>query len=215
MMLKILIVDDHPVVRRGLAQILNDISEKYMTDEAQNGAEAMEKVSANKYDIVLLDISLPDTNGFNILKNLKYRNPDLAVLMLSIYPESMYAIRALKEGANGYLTKESAPDELIKAIQKVAGGGKYVSSSLAEKLAFNLESGQEKPAHESLSEREFQVLTMITSGKKPNEIAQELSLSVKTVSTYRIRIMRKLNLRNNAELIHYAIQNKIIDVKID
>lgn len=210
-MIKILIVDDHTVVREGLKQILSETSDIVVTDEASNGQVALEKVWKNKYDVVLLDISMPGRSGLETLKQIKNNNPALHVLILSISPEEQYAIRALKAGASGYLTKESTPNELIEAIRKVSGGKKYVSSSLAERLANHLEARSEDSPHESLSDREYEVLCMIASGKSVKEISLELHLSDKTISTYRTRILEKMGLKNNAQLIHYAISNQLVN----
>ena len=210
-MIKILIADDHPIVREGLKQILAETSNMVVTDEASNGQGLLNKVWKKDYDVVLLDISMPGRSGLDILKQLRIERPKLPVLILSIHPEEQYAVRALKAGASGYLTKKSAPDELITAIWKVSQGRKYVSSSLAEKLAFELEIDTEKPPHETLSDREYQVMCMIASGKTVKEIAEELLLSVKTVSTHRSRILEKMKLKSNAKLIHYAIKNRLVD----
>ncbi|HYA85966.1 MAG TPA: response regulator transcription factor [Nitrospirota bacterium] len=210
-MIRILIADDHAIVRKGLKQILAETSDMVVTGEASNGYEVLEKVRNGHFDVLLLDISMPGRSGLDILKELKAERPKLPVLVLSMYPEEQYAIRVLKAGASGYLTKESAPDELVVALRKVAQGKKYVSPSLAEKLAFDLEMDTTKPLHEMLSDREYQVLCMVASGKTVGEIAENLSLSAKTISTYRARILDKMNMKNNAELTHYAIQNKLVD----
>ncbi|RPI50405.1 MAG: DNA-binding response regulator, partial [Chloroflexi bacterium] len=168
-------------------------------------------VRAETWDVVVLDISMPDRSGLDILKQIRSERPKLPVLVLSMYSEDQYAIRVLKAGASGYLTKDSAADELVKAIRKVVSGGRYVSPLLAEKLAFEIGDDSSRLPHEALSDREFQVLRMIAAGKSVKEIAAELSLSVKTVSTYRARLLEKMNLGTNAELIHYAIQNNLID----
>jgi DNA-binding NarL/FixJ family response regulator len=209
-MIKILVADDHPIVRQGLKQILSEYPDMTVADEAGNGKEALSKVAKKDYDIVLLDISMPGRNGLDILKELKTKKPKLPVLVLSIYPEDQYAVRVLKLGAAGYLTKESVPEELVAAIRKVARGRKYVSNYLAEKLASDLEINAEKPLHENLSDREYQVMYMIASGKRLKEISEELSLSIKTISTYRSRIMDKMKMKNNAELIRYALQNSLV-----
>jgi len=210
-MIKILIADDHAIVRRGLKQILAETPDMVVAGEAHNGQELLEKARGHQWDVVVLDISMPGRGGLDILKQLKSERPKLPVLMLTIHPEDQYAVRVLRAGASGYLTKESAPDHLVEAIRKVARGGKYISPHLAEKLAFNLEPLSEKPLHEALSDREFQVLRFIASGKTVKEIGEELSLSVKTISTYRTRILEKMKMRNNAELTHYAIQQKLVD----
>jgi len=210
-MINILIADDHTIVRKGLKQILAETQDMVVAGEASNGFEVMEKVRNNHYDVLLLDISMPGKSGLDILKELKMENPKLPVLVLSMYPEEQYAVRVLRAGASGYLTKESAPEELVVAMRKVARGKKYVSPSLAEKLAVDLEVDASKPPHETLSDREYQVLCMIASGKTVGEIAEKLLLSAKTISTYRARILEKMNMKNSAELTHYAIQNKLVD----
>lgn len=210
-MLKILIADDHAIVREGIKQILVEIPDKITTDEAINGKEVIQKVYDNNYDMVLLDISMPGRSGLDILKYLKGEKPALKILILSMHPEEQYAVRALKAGASGYLTKESTPHELTEAIRKVSMGKKYVSSSLAETLASHLETTAEKPLHETLSNREFEVMCMIASGKTVKEVADELSLSVKTISTYRTRILEKMKMKNNAQLTHYTILNNLIN----
>jgi DNA-binding NarL/FixJ family response regulator len=210
-LIKILIADDHAVVREGLKQIVADTSDMIVTDEASDGHEVLTLLSENNYDVVVLDIGMPGPSGLDILKQIRRESLNLPVLILSVYPEEQYAVRALKAGASGYLTKESAPDELITAIRKVSMGGKYITSSLAEKLAFELELDAEKPPHENLSDREFQVMCMIAKGKAIKDIAEELYLSPKTVSTYRSRILEKMKMKSNGELIHYAINNHLID----
>ena len=179
--------------------------------EAINGQEVLDKVRAEAWDVVILDISMPDCSGLDILKQLKSERPKLPVLVLSMHSEDQYAVRALKAGASGYLTKDSAPDELVKAIRKVVSGGRYVGSCLAERLAFEIGADSSKLPHETLSDREFQVLRLIASGKSVTEIAAELYLSSKTVSTYRVRLLQKMNLKTNAELMHYAMQNRLVD----
>ena len=210
MKIRLLIGDDHAVVRKGMKQILAETKDIVVADEAGNGREVLEKVQKNDFDMVLLDISMPGRDGLEVLKELKSLRPKLPVLMLSMYPEEQYAVRSLRSGASGYLTKDSAPDELISAIRKVSSGGKYVSASLAEKLAHKLGADVEKPLHETLSDREYQVMCMIASGKAVKEIGEELSLSVKTVSTYRSRILLKMRLKGNAELTRYAIDNRLV-----
>jgi two-component system, NarL family, invasion response regulator UvrY len=210
-MLKILIADDHPVFRRGLKQIIAETPDMVVADEATNGWEVLSKVRTSDYDVVLLDISMPGKDGLDVLTRLKSEKPRLPVLMLSMHPEEQYAVRALKLGASGYLTKESASDELVVAIRKVSTGGKYVSSSLAERLASVVQENAEQLPHEGLSDREYRVMCMIASGKTVSEIAKELSLSVKTISTYRFRILEKMKMKNNAELTHYAINNRLVD----
>ena len=210
-MIKILIADDHAVVREGLKQIVAETSDMEITDEASAGHEVLDKVRDNEYDVLVLDISMPGGDGLNILKQIKRERPKLPVLVLSMHPEEQYAVRVLKAGAAGYLTKESAPAELISAIRMVSTGRKYVSSFLAEKLAFDLESDRGKALHETLSDREYQVMGMIASGKRVKEISEELCLSIKTISTYRSRILEKMHMKSNAELTHYAIKEGLVE----
>ena len=210
-MIKILIADDHAVVRKGLKQILAETSDIVAADEAKNGQEVLEKVRKSDYDIVMLDISMPGRSGIEILKQLKDENPEVLVLVLSMHPEEQYAVRALRAGASGYLTKDSAPEELISAIRIISQGRKYITTSLAEKLAFDLEIDSEKPLHETLSDREYEVMCKIASGKTIKEIAEELFLSVKTISTYRSRILEKMGMKNNTQLVHYALKNRLLD----
>ena len=210
-MLRVLIADDHPIVRQGLKQIIAETPDMIVVEEASNGLEVLSKVGASNCDVVLLDISMPGRNGVDILRQLKNERPQLHVLILSIHPEEQYAVRALRSGASGYLTKESAPDELIIAIRKVSMGGKYVSSSLAERLAYELASIDDQLPHNTLSNREYQIMLLIASGKTITEIAEELSLSIKTISTYRSRILEKMKMKNNAELTYYAIKNHLVD----
>ncbi len=210
-MIKLLIADDHAVVREGLKRILSETPDLVVAGEAGDGQEALDRVRAEAWDMVLLDISLPGMSGLDVLKQLRRERPRLPVLVLSIYPEDQYAVRVLKAGASGYLTKDSAPDQLIAAIRKISLGRKFVSPDLAEKLVVDLATDAEKPLHERLSDREYQVLCLIASGKTTKEVATELSLSVKTVSTYRIRILKKMNVKSNAELIHYALQRGLAE----
>ena len=210
-MIRVLVADDHAVVRRGVIQILSEESDILVAGEASSGQEALQAVQQHRYEVVLLDISLPDRNGLEVLSQLQALNPDLRVLILSVYPEEQYAVRALKAGAAGYLTKESTPDELLIAVRKVASGGKYVSLALAEKLAFLLEEKRPIARHEMLSDREDQVMRLLAAGKTVSEIAETLSLSVKTVSTYRTRILEKLQLSNNAEIMRYALQHGLLE----
>ena len=208
--IKILIADDHPIVRAGFKQVISDMPDMLVADEAGNGQEVLQLIGKKDYDLVLLDISMPGRNGLEILKDLKSEKPKLPVLILSIYPEEQYAIRALRAGASGYMTKASAPNELILAIRKISEGGKYISASLAETLAYYLDGDAAKPPHETLSDREYQVMLMIASGKTVTEIANELCLSVKTISTYRTHIREKMKMKNNAEMTLYAVQNKLV-----
>ena len=210
-MIKILIADDHTIFREGLKHILAEYPDLVVADEANNGQEVLDKIWKNNYDMVLLDITMPGMTGLEVLKQLKNDKPKLPVLILSMHPEEQYAIRVLRAGASGYLTKESAPDELITAIRKISQGRKYITSSLAERLATEVEADSEKPLHDILSDREYQVLRMIAAGKTVKHIAKELSLSIKTVSTYRTRIMEKMNMKTNAEVMHYVIKHQLID----
>jgi len=210
-MIKVLIADDHAVVREGVKHILSEMPDVVIAGEAGKGQEVLEKVGKNEYDLILLDIAMPGRDGLEILKDLKLQKPKLPVLILSMFPEEQYALRALKSGASGYLTKDSIPDELIKAIQKIVRGGKYISSSFSEKMLFSFDSDAEKPLHETLSDREYQVMRMIASGKTLKEIADELALSVKTVSTYKSRILDKTGMKNNVELTHYAVKHHLVD----
>lgn len=210
-MLKILVADDHSIVREGLKQILSQVPDIVVAGEASDGNQAVNKARNGDYDLVLLDIVMPGISGLDVLKQLKVEKPDLPILILSMYPEEQYAIRTLKAGASGYLTKESAPEELIGAIRKVCSGGKYVTSSLAEKLVSYLEVDLERPVHDLLSDREFQVVIMIASGKTVTQIADELSLSVKTISTNRSRALRKMGMKTNAEITYYAIKHGLVD----
>jgi DNA-binding NarL/FixJ family response regulator len=210
-MIRLLVADDHAIVRQGLKQILTDTRDIVVADEASNGKEALNQALNKDYDLAILDITMPDRSGLDILEELKSRKPKLKVLILSMHPEEQYAVRALRAGASGYLTKESTPDELIAAIRRVALGHKYVSSSLAEKLALQLEPGAERPLHQALSDREYEIMLMIASGKRVSETADDLCLSEKTVSTYRSRVLRKMRMKNNAELIRYSLENRLLD----
>ena len=210
-MIRILVADDHAVVRQGMIQILADVKDMLVKDEAQNGVETLDKVLKYEYDVVLLDISMPGRSGLEVLEDIKAQRPKLAVLILSMHPEEQYAVRALRAGALGYLTKASAPQELIGAIRKVAGGGKYVTASLAEKLAEELDIDTQKLPHERLSNREHQVMMMLAGGKTVSDVADELCLSVKTISTYRTRVLAKMGMKKNAELTLYAVHNKLIN----
>lgn len=209
-MIRILIVDDHVMFREGLKQILAKHGDMNVVGEVGNGTDALQSIRSDEYDVVVLDISMPGQSGWDTLKEIKLEKPGLPVLILSMHPEDQYAIRMLKAGASGYISKESVPEELILAIRKVASGGKYVSPALAEKIAYALDSHADKLPHQLLSNREFQVMSMLASGKSLKEIAEELSLSEKTITTYRARILEKLNLRNNVEITHYVIENKLL-----
>jgi len=209
-MIRILVVDDHTVVREGIKQILAGQEDMFVEDEAESGQEALNKLTKKNYDLILLDISMPGRSGLEILEEIRLKQPKLPVLILSMHPEEQYAVRTLRAGAAGYLTKASAPQELISAIRKVARGGKYVTASLAEKLAFELDAGAEKPRHEKLSNREYQVMLMLASGQSVTEVAEELCLSAKTITTYRTRILEKMDMKKNAELTLYSIKNNLI-----
>lgn len=208
--IRILIADDHPIVRAGFKQVLSETPDMEVTDEAGNGQEAMACIRKKELDVVLLDISMPGRSGLEVLKELKEEQPKLPVLILSMYPEEQYAIRALRAGASGYLTKASAANELISAIRKVAEGGKYISATLGERLTEFLGTDMTRPPHELLSDREYQVMLMIASGKTVSSIAEDLCLSVKTISTYRTHILEKMRMKNNAEITFYAVQNGLV-----
>ncbi len=210
-MIRVLIADDHPIVRQGLKQILSEEPDMEIVGEATNSNEVIDLAEKRNWDIVILDITMPGRGGLDVLKVLRRDFPKLPVLVLSIHPEDQYAVRALKAGAAGYMTKESAPEELIMAMRTVLKGKKYISPSLAEKLADYLEREDQKNIHEILSDREHQVLLMIASGKSIKEIAEELSLSIKTISTYRARIFEKMKMKSNAELIRYAINKNLVE----
>jgi two-component system invasion response regulator UvrY len=209
-MIKILVADDHPIVRKGLKQIIADSPGMVVAGEASDGQKVLDQVQKDDYDVVLLDISMPGRSGLDILEQLKSERPGLAILVLSIYPEEQYAVRVLRAGASGYMTKESAPEELIAAIRAVSSGRKYVSSSLAQRLATELGAAAQKSTQELLSDREYSVLRLIASGKTKGGIAEELSLSPKTISTYRSRILKKLGLKTDVELVRYAIEHRLL-----
>lgn len=206
-MIRVLIVDDHAVVRQGLRRILGEAEGIEVGAEAANGIEALKKISNERFDVVLLDISMPEKNGLDTLKQIIEGNSAAKVLIMSMYPEDQYAVRLMKSGASGYMTKDAAPEQLVDAIHKVIAGKKYITPNLAELLLQECGNDTGKPAHELLSNREYQVLRLLGSGKKVSEIAQTLSLSVKTISTYRAHILEKMKLKNNAELIFYVMGN--------
>jgi two-component system invasion response regulator UvrY len=210
-MIRVLVADDHPVVRHGIRQIVADTSDIVVADDVTDGREVLDKTRSVMPDLVLLDLSMPGRDGMDILKELKRDRPKIPVLVLTMHSEDQFALRALKAGAAGYLTKESAPTELVGAIRKVAGGGHYLSTWLAEKLASHLGPDSEKPAHERLSDREYQILRMIAAGRSTREISVSLSLSVKTVGTYRGRIFEKMGLKTPAELAAYVVRNRLAD----
>jgi two-component system invasion response regulator UvrY len=209
--MRVLIADDHAVFRRGLKETIAEAFPKVTFGEAKTAQETVSLVRRQDWEIVILDISMPGLSGLDILDDVRRLRPKLPVLFLSMHPEEQYARRALKSGAAGYLTKDSIPEELKDAMRRILAGGRYVSATLAEKLAFDLRGGADTPVHELLSSREFQVLRMIASGKTVKQIADEISLSVKTVSTYRARILEKAGMKTTAELIRYAIQAQLVD----
>lgn len=210
-MIRVFIADDHSLFRTGLQQILAKYADLCIVGEAGTGTEALQGIRESECDVLLLDITMPGRGGLDIMKDVRRENPDVAILILSMHPEDQYAIRVLKAGASGYITKESAAEELIAAIRKVDSGGRFVSAALAEKLAFSLGHNPEFPPHQMLSEREFQVMHMLAAGTKLTGIADALHLSEKTITTYRARILEKLHLHTNAELVHYAIDHKLIE----
>jgi DNA-binding NarL/FixJ family response regulator len=209
-MVRVLIADDHPIVRTGLKQILAEEPDIEVVGEAENGPEVIEFLWKHECDLVLLDIGMPGRSGLEVTSEIKQIRPNVGILILSIYPEEQYAVRALRAGASGYLTKASAPVELIKAIHRVSAGGRYISQTLAEILASEIDKHSSKQPHEKLSDREYQVMLLLASGKTVTEVARSLNLSVKTISTYRSNILEKMNMRNNAQLTFYAVENALI-----
>ncbi|KAF0220857.1 MAG: two component LuxR family transcriptional [Geobacteraceae bacterium] len=210
-MKKVLIADDHAIFREGLKQVIDRIVDMFVADEAESGQEALRKVQTNDYDLLILDISMPGRNGLDVLADIKRAKPKLPVLILSMHPEEQYALRSFKVGASGYLTKGSSSQELMEALQKVALGKRYISASLAEALANSLGGDSTRSPHEELSIREYQVMCLIAAGNKPQQIAEDLAMSVKTVGTYRVRILKKMNMKSNAELTRYALENGLIE----
>jgi two-component system invasion response regulator UvrY len=208
-MIRVIVVDDHPVVRRGLKQIIAAEQDMQVAGEAENAREALCVIRRTACDAVVLDITLPDASGIDVLIQLKHERPTLPVLIMSIHEEELYALRVLKAGASGYLMKSSVPEELIKAIRKIATGGKYISSSIAERLASE-HASPEKAPHAKLSDREFQILCLIASGKSLKEIGEALCISGKTVSSYRARILEKMSMSNNSDLTRYAVEHHLI-----
>ncbi|MDP7556479.1 MAG: response regulator transcription factor [Nitrospinaceae bacterium] len=207
--IRLVIADDHPLFRRGLKHALAETGDIEVACETNNGDKLLSLIKEDEFDMVLLDIAMPGKSGLDLLKQLKSEHPKLPILVLSVYPEEQYAVRFIKAGASGYLTKESASEKLVEAIRKVVDGGKYASQMITEKLAFDF-SNSEKPLHETLSDREYQVFGMISIGKSLTEIGRDLSLSVKTISTHRTRILEKMKMKKNAELIHYAITQNLL-----
>lgn len=210
-MIRILIADDHKIFRKGLRQTIEDNPDMTVADEAANGNEVLSLMRKNFYDVVMLDVSMPGPSGLEVLKQIKEAHPRLPVIMLSMHPEEQYGIRVMKAGAAAYLTKETDEEYLIAAIRKAYRGGKYITPSMAEKLAFAVEIDYEKPLHEKLSDREYQVMRLIAQGKSIGDISSELHLGISTVSTYRTRILEKTGWKNSAEITNYAIKNHLID----
>ena len=209
--MKILIADDHAIMREGVKQIIKSLPEKIVIEESIDGNNAFLKICNNKYDLAILDISMPGMSGFDILQGMKDRHQQTPVLIFSFYPQTQYAIHAFKMGASGYLSKDCAFEELGLAIRKILSGGIYISASLAERLLLKETNVSEKQNHEKLSEREFQIMIKLAKGKSVTEIASEIFISDKTVSTYRVRLMKKMNFKNNAEIIFYALKNNLIE----
>jgi DNA-binding NarL/FixJ family response regulator len=210
-MIRIVVADDHPIVREGLKQLLSAAGDLAVVGEAQNGTEVLQRVRALDFDVLLLDMSMPGKSGIELIKQVRAEKPKLRVLVLSMHEEEQYAVRAIKAGASGYLTKESATAQLVSAIRKVAGGGAFITESVAQQLALGAMPQTEGPPHSALSDREFQVFRELVSGKAVSEIAAQLNLSVKTVSTHKARIMQKMHMSNPAELIRYAIHHRLVD----
>lgn len=210
-MIRVLIADDHPLARRGLRDIFEDEADVTIGGEAENGQEVLKAVREGRWDVLVLDLSMPGLSGLDLLKQLKSEKPGLPVLVVTMHPEKQYAVRALRAGASGYLTKGSPPEEIIAAVRKLASGGKYASSTLTETLVRRIDEPEDKMPHETLSDREFQVLCMVASGMTVSEIAHKLSLSVNTISTYRSRILDKMSMQNNAQLTRYAVDNQLAE----
>ena len=210
-MINVLIADDHPIVRQGLRLILSETPDMVVAGEAVNALQTLQQVQTGRWDVLVLDITMPGRSGFDILKDIKHLQPNLPILVLSIHAEEQFAVRVLKIGADGYLNKENAPEELIKAIRKVVSGGKYISLELAERLAFDLDTTHTQARHKALSQREFQVMQLMASGKTLAEIAQTLALSTKTISTYRRRLLEKMQMKTNAEIIRYALEHGLFE----
>jgi len=212
-MINILVVDDHALIRKGLKMLLEESPDFEVKGEAETGTQAIKMVREQHFDLVLLDISLPDKHGMDVLKQLKSEQPDIKVIVLSMYPEDQYGVRALKAGAVGYINKQSAPEKLVGAVQQVISGKKYISETLAEQLLSNLIGESQDLLHQSLSNREYQTLCLMSSGNSLTEISEIMMLSPKTVSVYRARMLEKMNFKNNAEAVHYAIAHHLVDAK--
>lgn len=210
-MIKILLADDHPIIIKGLKQIIEEEDDMKVTGEAKNGNEALDLMRKNDYDIAILDITMPKKTGVEVIEEMKYLKKKIPVLVLSVHPEDQFAMRVLKTGAKGYMTKESAPENIVDAIKKIINGGKYISPTLAEKILSDINSDRDEAPHETLSNREFQIIVMIASGKTLKEIAEELNLNIKTISTYRQRILEKMNMTSNSELTRYVLDNKLMN----
>ncbi len=210
-MTRILLVDDHPVVRQGIKQVLSGAFHPALVGEAANAEEGMNEIRGNDWDVMVLDLTLPGASGLDLLKDLRRERPTLPVLVLSMHPPDQFARRAISAGASGYLTKDSAPTELVKAVSEVIAGRRYLNPAVIEELVMNQQPDREQRPHEVLSDREYQVLRMIASGLTVSQVALRLSLSVKTVSTYRARVLEKMNMKTTAELMHYGIQHNLID----
>ena len=208
---RLLIADDHAVVRQGIRQILTDAPEVKVVAEAATGMEALELMRDADIDLVILDLSMPGLSGLDIVRQMRQDRPAVRILVLSVHPEEQYAVRVMKAGASGYLTKDSAPEELISAVRYIAAGHKYVTATLAERLALELDNASDKLPHQNLSDREYEVMLLVAEGLKVQEIADRLSLSVKTVSTYRTRLLQKMRMRNNADVVRYAVRQGLVD----
>ncbi|MBI4810791.1 MAG: response regulator transcription factor [Ignavibacteriales bacterium] len=210
-MIKVVIADDHQLIREGIKKTLKEEGDINVVGEACNGEDLLDIVGKKEFDIVVTDLSMPGLSGLDLIKKLRDRSPKLPILVLSMHPEERFALRVLKAGASGYLTKESAPEGLVEAIRKIVNGGKYITPSLAERLAVEMDDKQEKLPHESLSDREFQIFIMLSSGVPTKDICEKLFLSLSTVHTYRTRILEKMKMESNSDLTHYAVKHGLID----
>jgi len=211
MMIRVLVADDHPIVRQGIQKIVDATTDMHVVAESIDGPETLEMAARDDLDVVLLDLNMPGTDGLDVLKSIKRARPQLPVLILTMYSEDQFALRSLKAGASGYLTKETVPDELVRAIRTVVAGRRYISPTLGDRLASTLVSGEESPRHERLSDREYQVFRRIAAGRPAREISTELGLSVKTVATYRSRVLEKMGMKTNADLVSYTVRNHLAD----